>query len=98
MFARSGLKTIGVDINPNILEQLRGGVCPIEERGLLEVFKDSVTQGTLSHEMKFVLARGKIDGATVFGGDFPVYRHRKSGGDEWCCPWALHGPRFTPRG
>jgi hypothetical protein len=60
--------------------------------------KDSVTQGTLSHEMKFVLARGKIDGATVFGGDFPVYRHRKSGGDEWCCPWALLGPRFTPRG
>ena len=48
MFARSGLKTIGVDINPTLLTQLRGGVCPLEEKELIEVFADTATKSNFS--------------------------------------------------
>jgi len=44
MFARSGLKTIGVDINAKLLEKLRGGVCPLKEKELLEIFEQAATR------------------------------------------------------
>lgn len=48
MFARSGLKTIGVDIDPKLLAQLRGGVCPLAEKDLIEVFNDGATKENFS--------------------------------------------------
>ena len=48
MFARSGLKTVGVDINAALLAQLRGGVCPLEEKELAGVFADDATQSNFS--------------------------------------------------
>lgn len=48
MFAKSGLKTVGVDINADLLFQLSSGVCPIKEEGLVQIFGDTETRAHFS--------------------------------------------------
>lgn len=48
MFARSGLKTIGVDIDTGLIARLREGSCPLKEEGLLGIFQDPSTKANFS--------------------------------------------------
>lgn len=48
MFARSGVRTVGVDINEQLLGQLRAKHCPLDEKGVSEVFNDATTQRNFS--------------------------------------------------
>ena len=48
MFANSGLKTIGVDINMSLLSKIRQGSCPLEEKGLSKIFDDPSTKANFS--------------------------------------------------
>src|SRR6267143_760825 len=40
--------------------------------------KNGITKSALPDQMKLVLARGEIDGATILGGEFTVHRHCES--------------------
>ena len=46
LFARSGMKTVGIDANPVLIERLRGGAVPIVEPGLDALLADAA--GTLT--------------------------------------------------
>src|SRR5512137_2349124 len=48
MFATHGIKVVGVDINPAIIETLRAGQIHIHEPGLGEAVKTAVAGGNLS--------------------------------------------------
>ncbi len=45
--ARAGIKVLGVDINPRIVEMINAGRCPIEEPGLPDVVEEMVGKGML---------------------------------------------------
>ena len=48
IFASNGIKVIGVDVNPHIIETLRSGEVHIYEPGLLDLFRQSVHSGNLA--------------------------------------------------
>ena len=48
VFASNGLKVIGVDVNPRVIETLRNGEVHIYEPGLLDLFKQSVHSGNFA--------------------------------------------------
>ena len=48
IFASNGLKVIGVDVNPHVIETLRNGEVHIYEPGLLDLFKQSVHSGNFA--------------------------------------------------
>lgn len=48
-FAKSGLETIGVDINENLIKNIRSGIFPLkDEPGYEEIFKDVLDKKTFS--------------------------------------------------
>ena len=43
LFAKSGLDTIGVDINENLIQNINSGICPLkDEPGIEEIFNDVI--------------------------------------------------------
>lgn len=48
VIARTGIKVIGVDINPHTVDTINAGQCPIEEKGLPELVAEMVAAGRLS--------------------------------------------------
>ena len=65
VIARTGIKVLGVDINPRIVETINAGNCPIEEKGLPELVAQVVADGRLAaatspaHGDVFVIAVGR---------------------------------------
>jgi UDP-N-acetyl-D-mannosaminuronic acid dehydrogenase len=51
-FAAHGVKVIGVDVNPHIVETLRGGEIHIHEPGLRDTVKAALTSGNLTVSTK----------------------------------------------
>ena len=51
-FATHGLKVLGVDINPHVIETLRGGKIHIHEPGLRSVVESALTSGNLTISSK----------------------------------------------
>lgn len=47
-FASRGLRVVGVDVNPRILETLRAGAIHIQEPGLNEIVQQALTSGRLT--------------------------------------------------
>lgn len=47
MFSKHGVHTVGVDINPQIVESVRGGIPHTEEPGLAEMVRSGVETGML---------------------------------------------------
>ena len=47
-FAANGLKVLGVDVNPRIVEMLRSGRIHIHEPGLREIYQTALTSGNLT--------------------------------------------------
>ncbi|MCE5213737.1 MAG: nucleotide sugar dehydrogenase [Methanobacterium sp.] len=48
LFAKNGLKVVGVDINKENVEYINSGISPIMEPGLDELVKEAVSSGNLS--------------------------------------------------
>ena len=48
IFARQGLKVVGVDTNPHVIETLRKGEIHIHEPGLRSVVESALSSGNLS--------------------------------------------------
>lgn len=48
MFAKSGLKVTGVDVNPQVLSSLKSGQIHIQEPGLPELVRDALDSGNLT--------------------------------------------------
>src|SRR6185295_5187923 len=47
-FATSGIKVVGVDINPSVIETLRSGEIHLHEPGLRDVVKQAIQSGNFS--------------------------------------------------
>ena len=50
LFARSGTKTVGIDANPALIEQLRRGEVPLAERGLDALLRDAADTLTYAND------------------------------------------------
>jgi UDP-N-acetyl-D-mannosaminuronic acid dehydrogenase len=48
VIARAGIRVLGVDINPAVVETINSGRCPIEEPGLPELLAEMVAAGRLT--------------------------------------------------
>jgi len=51
-FAAHGVKVLGVDVNPNIVDTLRRGDIHIHEPGLRETYKTALASGNLTVSTK----------------------------------------------
>ena len=52
-FAKSGLNTIGVDINENLVENINSGIYPLkDEPGIEEIFNNVITSNKFSATTK----------------------------------------------
>jgi len=56
MFAKSGFKVIGVDVKKEIIDNLNKGKCHIKEPGLDELLKSVVEAGSITFDVKPVVA------------------------------------------
>jgi len=53
LFAKSGLDTIGVDINENLIQNINSGICPLkDEPGIEEIFNDVIKNKKFSATTK----------------------------------------------
>lgn len=53
LFAKSGLDTIGVDINENLIQDINSGICPLkDEPGIEEIFNDVIKNKKFSTTTK----------------------------------------------
>ncbi len=62
LFAKSGLSTIGVDINKNLVEKINNNIFPLEdEPGMKEIFNNVMTNKTLSATTNIQDALSRVD-------------------------------------
>lgn len=61
MFATKGVNVVGVDVNPNILKQLKRGVPTIRERGIEELLKEALKKRKFSATSNMTDALSKAD-------------------------------------
>ncbi len=70
MFATHGVKVVGVDINPSIIETLKAGRIHIHEPGLGEAVEQAVKSGNLS-----VATQPELADAFIIAVPTPFYEH-----------------------
>lgn len=70
MFAAHGVKVVGVDINPSIIETLKAGRIHIHEPGLGEAVEQAVKSGNLS-----VATQPELADAFIIAVPTPFYEH-----------------------